>query len=45
MLFDDLTVDPLPFMRAFGWMPQIAMREGIEESGRRFMATRRPGRR
>lgn len=45
MLFDDLTVDPLPFMRAFGWKPQIATRKGMEESGRRFMTTRRPGRR
>ncbi len=45
MLFDDLTVDPLPFIRAFGWKPQIATREGMEESGRRFMATRRPGKR
>lgn len=45
MLLDDLTVDPLPFMRAFDWKPPIATREGIAESGRRFMTTRRPGRR
>lgn len=42
MLLDDLTVDPLPFMRAFGWQPAIATRQGMEESGRRFMTTRRP---
>jgi len=44
MLLDDLTVDPLPFMRAFGWTPRVATRQGMEESGRRFMTTRRPGR-
>lgn len=45
MLIDDLTVDPLPFMRTFGWKPRVTTLEGIEESGRRFMATRRPERR